>query len=652
MTTQRSVLPGDRGYAATARRWLVAVVLALAIATVSVAAAQPSSYQEAPEFASMVESGELPPVEERLPEQPRVIEPVERIGTYGGTWRMGLVGGADTPWLIRTLGYENLVNWNVEWTGVVPNIAESFEVNEGSTEFVFHLRPGMKWSDGEPFTSADIMFWYEDVLMNEELTPAVPTWAMSGGEPVVVDAPDDATVRFTFTEPNGLFLNNLALPDNGVVTLYPRHYLEQFHASYNTTNLDELVSENGAADWVQLLQNKADINTYSNGDKPVLYAWRLTTPYGEGTRVVAERNPYYWKVDTEGNQLPYIDQLVYNILEDAEVLLLQALNGEIDMYDRHIANLTNRAILSDNMEEGEYHFYDLVPAGGNAMALFLNWNANDPVKREIFQNKDFRIGLSHAIDRQEIIDLIYLGLNEPSQIAPRSESNIYDEELAKQYTEYNVELANEHLDAAGYTERDAEGFRLGPDGNRISFTIEVTAAIQEWVDAIQLIQADFAEVGIEMETLVADRALVWERMQAGEQDAMVWGGEGGLYMDAVMGPYSYFPYSIYSKFAPYWSNWYQGAEPSEEPPADVQRQMELYDELQATADADEQLRLMQEILEIAKEKFYHIGIATQPPGYGLVKNNFFNVPDSMPQAGLYPNPAPTQPEQYFIETGD
>lgn len=648
MTAARSVRLGGPGPATAAARWLAGAVLAVAASVVTVAVAQPT-YHEAPSLAALVESGELPPVEERLPESPRVIEPIERIGTYGGTWRMGLVGGADTPWLIRTMAYENLVNWNVDWTGVVPNIAESYEVNEDSTEFVFHLRRGMKWSDGEPFTSADIMFWYEDVLLNEELTPAVPTWLLSGGEPVVVEAPDEYTVVFRFAAPNGLFLNNLALPDNAVVTLYPRHYMEQFHASYNTTNLDELVQQAGAADWVQLFQNKADIHTFSNADKPVLYAWRLTTPYGAGTRVVAERNPYYWKVDTEGNQLPYIDELVYNIYEDAEVLLLQALNGEIDMYDRHIATLPNRAILADNMEEGDYHFYDLVPAGGNAMVLFLNLNDNDPVKREIFQNKDFRIGLSYAIDRQEIIDLIYLGLSEPSQVAPRAESNIYDEELAKQYTEYHPELANEYLDRAGYTERDSEGYRLGPDGQRISFTIEVTSAIQQWVDAIELIREDLAEVGIDMQVLVADRALVWERMQAGEQDAMVWGGEGGLYMDALMGPYSYFPYSIYSKFAPYWSNWYQGAEPAEEPPADVKRQMELYDQVQATADPDEQLRLMTEILEIAKEQFYHIGIGTLPPGYGIVKNNFHNVPEAMPQAGLYPNPAPTMPEQYFIE---
>ena len=625
-----------------------ACLIALLLLTLVASAAAQADYNEAPQLASQVEAGELPPVEERLPETPRVVEPVERVGQYGGTWRMGLVGGADTPWLIRTMAYENLVNWNVDWTGVVPNIAESYEVNEDSTEFVFHLREGTKWSDGEPFTADDIMFWYEDVLLNESLTPAIPTWVMAGEEPVVVEKVDDYTVRFTFSQSNGLFLYNLALPDNSVVTLYPRHYMEQFHVDYNTDNLDELVSQEGTANWVQLFQNKADIHSFSNGDKPVLYAWTLTTPYGAGTRVVAERNPYYWKVDTEGNQLPYIDQLVYNVLEDAEVLLLQALNGEIDMYDRHIANLTNRAILADNQEEGEYHFYDLVPAGGNAMVLFLNLNHNDPVMREICQNKDFRIGLSHAIDRQEIIALIYLGLNEPSQVAPRAESNIYDEEMATQYTEYSVDLANEALDRAGYTERDADGFRLGPDGNRITFTAEVTAAIQQWVDAIQLIEEDFEAVGIDMEVMVADRALVWERMQAGEQDVMVWGGEGGLYMDALMGPYSYFPYSIYSKFAPYWSNWYQGAQPAEEPPAVVQEQMDMYDQLQATADPDEQLRLMQEILAIAKDQFYHIGIATQPPGYGLVKNNFHNVPEQMPQAGLYPNPAPTMPEQYFI----
>lgn len=626
-------------------------LLALTATLLTVAAAQPVSYQEAPTLKEQALAGELPPVEDRLPSSPRVIEPVEQIGEYGGSWRTGLVGGADTPWLIRTMAYENLVNWNVDWTGVVPNIAESYDVNDDSTEFTFHLRAGMKWSDGEPFTADDILFWYEDVLMNEELTPAVPTWLMSRGEPVQVEKVDDETVRFTFQDPNGLFLNNLALPDNQVVTLYPRHYMEQYHADYNE-NVDEIAQQEGAAGWVQLFQNKADIFSFSNADKPVLYAWRLTTAYGEGQRVVAERNPYYWKVDTEGNQLPYIDQLVYTIFEDAEVLLLRALNGEIDMYDRHIANLTNRSVLADNAEEGGYHFYDLVPAGANAMVIFLNWNANDPVKREIFQNKDFRIGLSHAIDRQEIIDLVFLGLNEPWQVAPREESNIYDEEMAKQFTEYDPELANEYLDQAGYTERDNQGFRLGPDGKRISFTVEVASILQQAVDAIELVKDDFADVGIDMQVMVADRSLVWERMQAGEQDAMIWGGEGGLYMDAVMGPYSYFPYSIYSKFAPYWSNWYQDATPAEEPPADVKRQMELYDDLQATASEQEQLRLMEEILEIAKEKFYHIGIANQPPGYGLVKDNFRNVPESMPQAGLYPNPAPTMPEQYFIDTGN
>src|SRR5690606_4602717 len=261
-------------------------VLTLLLLTLFAVASAQADYNEAPQLAERVAAGEIPPVEERLPVTPRVIEPVDRVGQYGGTWRMGLVGGADTPWLIRTMAYENLVNWNVDWTGVIPNLAESYDVNEDSTEFVFHLREGTKWSDVEPLTADDIMCWYEDVFLNECLTPAVPAWVMAGGEPVVVEKVDDYTVRFTFSEPNGLFLYNLALPDNSVVTLYPRHYMEQFHVDYNTDNLDELVSQEGTADWVQLFQNKADIHTFSNGDKPVLYAWRLTTPYGAGTRVV------------------------------------------------------------------------------------------------------------------------------------------------------------------------------------------------------------------------------------------------------------------------------------------------------------------------------------------------------------------------------
>lgn len=631
---------------ATAFRFASMFVFVPLMATLGVSVgAQPSEYREAPQLAQLVEAGQLPPVNERLPGNPVIVEPVERIGQYGGTWRTALVGGADFPWLDRTIGYENLVRWNPEWTEIIPNIAESYEVNEESTEFTFRLRQGMKWSDGHPFTADDVMFWYEDVLMNEELTPVAPSWLVSGGEPVMVEKVDDTTVIFSFAEPHGLFQQFLAGGEGGSPTFFPRHYLEQYHADYNPEGIDVLVSEAGLESWVNLFQNR--VSMWVNTERPTLFGWMLTNAYGEGTRVVTERNPYYWKVDPEGNQLPYIDRVVFDLFEDAEVLLLRVLSGEIDMHARHYNSPGNRAVVIDNMERGDYRLIDFVTSDMNSALIALNLTHNDPVKREIFANKDFRIGLSYAINRQEIIDLIFIGQGEPWQAAPRPESPLYHERLAKQYTEYDVALANEHLDRAGYTERDAQGFRLGPDDRRISFVVEAMP-LANWVDILEIVQMYWREVGIDMQTRPVDRSLFEVRREANEFDALISFGGGGL-QDAILIPFAYFPYNVGSHFAIAWAHWYNNDPRGEEPPAAPKRQMELYSQLEATANPDRQAELMGEILDIAAEEFYHMGITLRGAAYGIAKNNFRNVPDSLfSSGGAFMEPATTNPVQYFI----
>jgi peptide/nickel transport system substrate-binding protein len=186
-------------------------------------------------LAEMVAAGELPPLEERLPANPMVVEPVESLGQYGGTWRSGLRGGGDNAWLTRTIAYEYLVRWDPTWAEVIPNVAESFEANADATEFTFKLREGMKWSDGAPYTADDILFWYEDVLVDPEYsaTHAVGGWLQSGGEPVRVEKVDDYTVKFVFAAPNGLFIQRLATPDGAGPVGLPKHYCSQFHAMYN-----------------------------------------------------------------------------------------------------------------------------------------------------------------------------------------------------------------------------------------------------------------------------------------------------------------------------------------------------------------------------------------------------------------------------------
>lgn len=612
-----------------------------------------SKFNEAPMLAEQVKAGKLPPVEQRLPKNPVVVPTVEKIGRYGGTWRVGLSGGNDQVGLYRMVGYEGLVRWDPSFKEIIPNLAESFQANADASEYTFKLREGLKWSNGKPFTANDILFWYEDILLNKDLTPTIPTWLTVNDKPVVVEKINDYTVKFKFAGPYGLFLQRLGHPDGTRLTAYPAEYLKQFLPKYNP-NADKQAKDAGLKTWVDLFNAKIGAGErsagyYANLELPRLIAWIPITSYdGKATQVTLERNPYYWKVDAQGNQLPYIDRVQATIAGDVQALVLKALNGEIDMQDRHIATLANKAVFADGMQKGNYRFYELIPSQSSTFVIMLNMTHKDPVKRAVFQNKDFRIGLSYAINRKEIIDTVYVGQGKPFQAAPRPESPFYNERLATQYTEYDVKKANEALDKAGLTKRDAEGFRLMPDGRRVSFTIESIPTFPDWNDSLQLIQKYWKAVGVDMQIKVEDRALLWQRVQGNENDAVVWEGAGGY--EVLLDPRYYFPvFFDQPSFGVLWAYWYAKDKRGEEPPAPAKRQMELYDQINATADPKKQEALMKELLEITADQFYAIGISLTPSGYGIVKNNMRNVPKSFLHTWTYASPAGVNPCQFFFE---
>jgi peptide/nickel transport system substrate-binding protein len=634
------------------RTRLLFTLVSLLLLGVFAVQAQDTLYNEAPMLAAQVANGELPPVNERLPVTPLVVTPYEQVGVYGGTWRRGIRGGSDDANLIRTVGYEPLIRWTPDWSGLTAGVAESWEGSDDATQFTFRLREGMRWSDGEPFTTSDIMFWYEDVILNPEITPAPPSWMMAQGQVGVVEAQDDYTFTVTFAAPNGLFLQRLATPDGTYITQLARHYYEQFLPQYNPDGIDALIAEAGVSDYVALFEAKGGrlfgTARWANPDAPRLEAWIITEPYtGNAQQVVLTRNPYYWKVDTEGNQLPYLDQMVFTVYADVNAIVLAGLAGELDMQERHINALTNKPLFADNQEAGDYHFFELIPASSNTMVIDLNLTHRDPVLREILNNRDFRIGLSYAINRQEIIDTVFVGQGTPSQVAPQQGTPFYNEQLATQYTEYNVDLANAALDSAGLTEKDAGGFRLRPDGQRLTLAIEAASAFPEQIDALLLIQRYWRAVGVDVQVLVEDRSLFYERKNANEPDASVFTTEGGL--NPILDPRHYFPFSVETNWGIPWANYWLGQPGGEEPPAPVQEMQSLYEQLVATPDLDGQIALMNQILQISADGFYTIGISTPVPLYGIVRNNFHNVPPSMPATFVYPNPGPTNPEQYFID---
>ena len=617
------------------------------------------SSNQAPALQEMVRNGDLPPLAERLPVNPAVVVPVDGIGQYGGTWNTALVGGSDTAWLVRTVSYIHPMGWTPQWDGVVPNAVEDVIASDDASEYTFIFREGQKWSDGAPFTAHDLAFWWNDQILNPDLSPGgTPGWMRAGEADAIFEAVDDHTLKITFDAPNGLFLQNLATPSGSIFTRVPMHYCSQFHADHNTENLDALIAENNANDWVHLYQMKCSSvpgtpsdSRWFNGDLPTLMPWRVAVAYGEGSQMILERNPYYWKVDTEGNQLPYIDRVVYDILEDREVLLLKVLNGEIDMMSRHFNTNDNKAVIADNREAGEYEFFE-TRSIGNTTGFHFNLTHKDARMREIFNDKNFRIAMSHCLNRQEIIDVLYIGQGEPMQSAiPKDMAEFYDEEWYSLYTEFDQDLAHQYLADAGMTERDEDGYFLGPDGEPFSFVVQATEAFG-FHDRAEMAVNQWQDCGVNAQLSIIDRTLLYQRKDANEHDVHVWGAGTGpqIFLD----PRHFFPFSAESTFAQSWVTWRTNPSGAgamtqpEEPPDIVKHQMDLYAQILSSGDQAVQNELMKEILAIAKDQFYVIGTSSSPPGYGIVKNNFHNVPTSMPGSWQYPTPAPTQPEQYWI----
>ncbi|MBN2003282.1 MAG: ABC transporter substrate-binding protein [Anaerolineae bacterium] len=615
-------------------------------------------YREAPMLAERVAHGTLPPVEERLPGNPKLIEPVERVGVYGGVWRRGVVGEFDNSHFRKLIYYEYLVSWDPQWTRIVPNVTQSFAVNEDSTEYIFHLREGMRWSDGAPFTADDIVFWYEDIVMNTDIWEEPPVdWLVAGGAPGQVIKIDDYTVAVRFATPYGLFLENMIYPTQMGMTYFPKHYVQQFLPKYNPGGLDHirpLLDLWGLDHWSELFTEEI-VRPQRLPDMPTLDAWILQDMYDEGNPdmvgkvIVAQRNPYYWKIDTEFNQLPYIDEIRFTVVPDQDGLIDMVLRGEIDMQNRNLSSPVNRPQFEAIAEAQDYVFFTTIPSTANRMLIHLNMLHPDPVKRQIFSDRRFRMALSHAIDRQEVIKQVWAGQGEPRQAAPLPSPVFHHERLATQYLEYDVELANQILDEAGYGERDAEGLRLGPDGKSIRFTVDI---VDEYghKEAMDLIQGYWHAVGIDVTYRVNERGDLRARAEANEHDAVVWTSTDGMFIP--LNPAEYVPIDTsLQAFAVPWAVWAKDPDSplAEEPPEEIKRQLALYEQASATRDQNERLALYEQIMDIAADRFNTIGISTWGAGFGIRKTYFHNVPPVMPEAWVYPQPAPTHPCQYFFD---
>lgn len=627
----------------------------------------PTSFNEAPMLAEMVAAGELPPVEERLPkpEDILVIKPLEEIGKYGGTWYRGFTGPADGQNGHRVAGGDRFLFWHpTRFPELTPNLAKAWEVSDDGTTITIFFREGAKWSDGEPFTANDVMFWYEHLYLNEELVPVhSPFFDPDKGHELTMI--DDYTIQFKFPQPNSLFLEVLASSVNvfggnaifgnvGMGGFAPAHYLQQFHPDFvDQAELDALVAQEGFDTWVTLFKDK---NTWQNNpDLPVMTPWKTEVPITTPTWVLV-RNPYYYGVDTEGNQLPYIDRISMGLAENLEVLNLRAIAGEYDFQARHIS-LANLPVLLENAEAVGYTVY-LDPAQHGADGAFqfnLSYDA-DPEIAKWIKNTDFRRALSLAVDRDQINEIIFLGIGVPGSAAV-AESSVCNPgpEWREKWATYDPELANQMLDEIGLTERDAEGFRLRTDnGERLIIELPTIPAFIQFTQLAELVKEDWAEVGIFANVVEQERGLAVGRRDNNELQIFVWQNDGTDELFTY--PYHAIPVDATSGTGPAYGTWFasggaQGIEPEIE---SVKKVQELFAE-GLISTPERRIEICQEIWRIITDEVWTMGTVGQSGafmGVRVVKNNMGNIPSRHLniQAGQTPNIS--RPATFFFKDID
>ena len=602
--------------------------------------ARERSFQQAPMYGQYSDIGTLPPVNERLPENPLVITPPHQNGPYGGTWPRFATGPQDIGIIKARFAYEGLVRWGPMARQILPNLAVSWTVEDSARTFTFELRRGVRWSDGHLFSADDILFWYEHVIQHPDLMPTLPSAFSRGGELMELEKMDEYRIRFRFKRSHGLFLKAMASGQGYEMADFPAHYLKQYHPDFTPLHQLEAMAEEAGFDfWYQLWGDKRD---WRNIELPRLWPWIIKEP-PPTQPVVFERNPYYWKVDPEGSQLPYIDRMTFEIY-DIETINLKAINGEVGMQSRHMS-FTNYPLFMENRDKGGYRVLHWVSGSGGANILGINLNHKDPILRAIVSDRRFRIALSHAIDRDALNEASFFGIGQPRQVSPPPTSEYYSSEYEEAYISYDVEMANRLLDEMGLTERNNQGVRLRPDGDALELSVETTAMNSR---TLELIAGYWTAVGVKTRIKELARQLFYQRKAALMHDVGVWGGADEQI--PTLDPRWFIPYSSESIHGIGYARWYRSSgTKGETPEGDLRRVIELYQLLEETPDDPGQIRLFSEILALNQKNLWVIGTVGGLPSMVLVKNTFKNVPEVAMSGWSFRTPGNTAVECYAID---
>ena len=587
------------------------------------------SFCEAPMLAAKVAAGELPPVDERLPKEPQVgvanipedwLKP--EIGNYGGTLRMvdyDQTIGHDAGWIAQGEFWLNTQGFQHDNAKVVGNLFKGYEGSKDGKNFTFYLREGLKYSDGTPMTTADVEFWYKDVMFNEKLTPAIGQDWRAGrkpdGEVMKLEVVDDYTFKISFAEPYGAFLARLTYWPG---TLNSKQFMMKYHPTYTPLEqLEPLIKERGfePGEWWRLYTYMADWNNSVETGRPMYGPW--VPKERSSTNWVLERNPYYWKIDAAGNQLPYIDRLDQVVVTNAEAATVKILAGEVDLADR--ATIAKSAPLYQQYAAEKGYRVQQLPQHASLGEVFLNLTNTDPVWRQVVQDLRFRQALSYAIDRQQVIDAVYSGFAGLPRVIPLNE--------------YNKEKANQLLDEVGLTEKDADGCRLGPDGKPFVIAFELSTFTGEEVPTAEIVSKFWKEAGVCTSMKNVEPNLFQTTAEANELEAFVWWAHYPRW--PFHEPNDYVGQAWQYTYAPLWFKWYdnQGKQGEVDPEAQGEEGPEAYNQLRAlqdemlgTTDVAKQQGLWEQIKQNVTDNVWWIPITDDVISFSIYNANLGNVP--------------------------
>ena len=597
-------------------------------------------------LARLVAQGQLPPLEERLPENPLVakhdFEGYEGPGVYGGTWHRFHTNPDLGTWKM-TAGYAPLIRWKFDPSDLEPGLAESWEFNEDGSVLTLHLRKGVKWSDGHPFTSESFAFYYA-LCLDERHKYNPPVWCLVDGKPMTVETPDDYTIVMKFAGPNWLVPLWLA---TGFwwCNIYnvPKHYMTEFHPDYNPeyTDFNRFERKN--------LPHK-------NPDLPTLWPWRIVKNERGGFRVFLERNPYYYVVDDLGRQLPYIDHVKTTLVPDPQVRVLKILAGEVDCQYRGM-EIRDLALYMDGQGPGGFQVRQWKTTTGAQPAILINWTDPDPVLRKLIRDQRFRRALALGVDREMCNEIAWRGLLQPQAATVSQEGwHFADEEGQAVFeawmradADFDLDRANALLDEMQLTERDKAGYRLRPDGERLEIVMDVPSSNlnSQENDIGLIIREGWEQMGLETTLYTPPGAELSLRRTLGKFTISMHG-------EAEMDLFTY-PDWVFPTLPKYWhpkvGKWYQtGGKEGEAPTGPLKKLLDLYDAIKKEKDLQKRHQYVRDAVRIHIEDGpFHLGSAARSPALVIVGNHFHNVPhDGILGPWAIVGPATSYPEQCFI----